>query len=482
MKKVLAILLALVMVLSMAACASKSAPDQAETPAENQNNTPASDNTSSGDTAEAPAEDAPAGDPVYIAENAAEMTGSVRLLTAFKGGLGTDALIEAFHEYYPNIEVTYDIYTNNAEGNMLANTSIQSGNVDVILSFGTHNTAFRWENAMLADITDRLAADNLDLVKEWGTDAYKYNDRIYCFPSGGLSIFVAVNMTAWEEAGLGELPDSWTWDEYLDACRAMTKTAADGSTEVYGGCDFNQRDYWTYSMRQTKGVDAFYTSDGQADFTSGLAAKILNRELDAEAEGILFPKINLITGEQKSRDLLWSGTVATCVESIITRFVMDTENYPHDFLLGYAPYPVNEAGETNYALGNMPNSFYCVTSNCQDEDAAYAFAKFASTYGGKYLYKAGHTTTWTGVDPNEIVSLVFGDEETAAKFVDVDSYVKNVLAIGQPAYHEEFITGYSEIASYLDEYTDYILSGQMSVEDGLQELNDYANQAIQEAQ
>lgn len=474
MKRILAMILAVIMVIGMTACSKAPAETKEPTQPQTGNTTPAN--------VEAPATEAETAEPVYIAENAAEMTGSVRLLTAFKGGLGTDELIAAFNEYYPNIEVTYDIYTNNSEGNMLANTSIQSGNVDVILSFGTHNTAFRWENGMLADLTDRLAADHLDLVKEWGTDAYTYDGRVYCIPSGGLSVFVALNMTAWEEAGLGEIPESWTWDEYLEACRAMTKTDASGAATVYGGCDFNQRDYWTYSMRQTKGVDAFYTADGQADFTSGLAAKILSRELSAEAEGILYPKINLITGGQKSRDLLWSGTVASCVESILTRFVMDKENYPHDFILGYAPYPVNEEGETNYALGNMPNSFYCVTSNCQNEDAAYEFAKFASTYGGKYLYKAGHTTTWTGTDPNEIVALVFGDEKTAAEYVDVDSYVKNVLAIGQPAYHEEFITGYSAIASYVDEYTDYILSGQMSVEDGLKELNDYANQAIQDAQ
>ena len=193
MKKLLALLLAVIMVLSMAACgASEPAPEapkaeepKVEAPKE-----------------ETPVVEEPAGDPVYINENAAELTGEVRLLTAFGGALGTEALIAAFNEHYPNVTVTFETYTNNADGNMTANTALQAGNADVILSFGTHNTAFRWENGMLADITDRLAADNLDLVKEWGTDAYKYNDRVYCFPSGGLSIFVALNMTAWEEAGL----------------------------------------------------------------------------------------------------------------------------------------------------------------------------------------------------------------------------------------------------------------------------------------
>lgn len=471
MKKLLAMLLVLVMVMSMAACgASEPAPAPTDAPKQEE------------PKVETPVVDEPAGDPVYINENAAELTGKVRLLTAFAGGQGTDALIAAFNEHYPNVEVTYEVYVNNADGNLTANTAIQSGNVDVILSFDTSNTAFRWENGMLLDITDRLAADNLDLVKEWGTDAYKYNDRVYCFPAGGLSIFVALNMTAWEEAGLGEIPEEWTWDEYLEACRKMTVRDEAGNTVVYGGTEFNNRPYWIYPMRQSKGVDAYYTADGKADFTSGLAAKILQRELDAEAEGIWYEKMNLITNNTKSRDLLWNGTVNSCIESIITRFVMDLEKYPHDFILGYAPYPINAEGETNYALGNMNNSFYCVTNNAQDADAAYAFAKFASTYGGKYLYKAGHTTTWTGVNPDEIVNLVFGDRATAEKFVDVDSYIKNVLAVGAPAYHEEYIVAYSEITSLTNEYYDIIKTGQMSVEEGLAELEELANEAIEDAQ
>lgn len=471
-RKMLALILAGTIGITAVGCGTSNS-NPTTTGVENQDTTPASDGVS---------EETVSGEPIYISPNAAEMTGEVRLLTAFKGQFGTDELIEEFNKYYPNIKVTYEIYTNNADGNMTANTAIQSGTVDVILSFGTHNTAFRWQNGMLADITERLAADNLDLVTEWGTDAYKYNDRVYCFPSGGLSVFVAVNMDKWNEAGLGEIPESWTWDEYLEACRKMTMRDSTGNILVYGGCDFNQRDYWTYSMRQTKGVDAFYNAEGQADFDSELAATILQRELDAEAEGIWYPKIDLITNSKTARDLVWSETTATCVESIITRFVQDKENYPHDFILGYAPYPINKEGETNYALGNMPNSFFCVTNNAQNQDAAYEFAKFASTYGGKYLYKAGHTTTWTKTNPDEIVELVFGSAENASQYIDVDSYVKNVLAVGQPAYHEEKVVAYSEIATLLDEYTNYILSREMGVKEGLAELNKYANEAIAQAQ
>ncbi len=419
--------------------------------------------------------------PKYINDNASTLTGNVRLLTAYGGSIGTDALIADFNQYYPNVTVTYEVYTNNSDGNLTANAAIQAGKVDVIASYDASAASFRWENGMLLDITDLLAADGLDLVKEWGTDAYTYEGRCYYFPCAATTIFIAINMTAWEEAGLGELPKSWTWDEYLEACRKMTKRDENGNVVVYGGTDFNQRQYWVNYMRQTKGVDAYYTADGKADFTSGLAAKILQRELDAEAEGIWYPKINLITNSTKSRDLLWTGEAASCVESILTRFVTDLEKYPHDFILGYAPIPVNEEGEYNYTLAPLPTEGYSVTANAQDPDAAYAFAKFASTYGSKYMYSAGHASTWTGCNPDEVVDLVFGSAENAAKYVDVDSYIEFNIAAGNKSYVDVNITAYNAIATLVDEYTDYILSGEMTVEEGLEQLNAAADEAIADA-
>lgn len=421
------------------------------------------------------------GDPVYIAKNASEITGTVRFWTAFGDALGTGQMVKDFNTYYPNIKVIVNVYPNNTEGNLTCDTALMAGEIDALLSFGTFNSAARWENGLLLNITDKLYHDNLDLVKEWGSDAYvDANDQVFVIPSGGLSVFVGVNMTKWNEAGLGPIPDSWTWDEYAEASRKLTQRDAQGNTIVYGGSDFNQRDYWTYALRQTKGVDALYNADGLSDFDNPLCATILQRLINCADEGIWYNKNKLITDGIKTRDLMWNEQAATGVESIMTRFVMDTNKYPHDFILGYAPYPVNNAGETNYALGNMPNSFFCVAANAQNSDAAYEFIKFASTYGGKYLYKAGHTTTWTHTNPDEIVDLVFGSKEEAAKWVDVDSYIKNVLAVGQPAYHEEYIVAYAEVQSLLDEYTTYILGKQLPVKEGLAELKELADEAIQE--
>ena len=83
--------------------------------------------------------------------------------------------------------------------------------------------------------------------------------------------------------------------------------------------------------------------------------------------------------------------------------------------------------------GAIPNSFVGVAGNTQNPDAAYAFAKFCATYGNKYMYAAGHATTWTGVDPEEIVEVVFGSREEAEKRINVDTFISSVVATGEPA-------------------------------------------------
>lgn len=464
MKKSLALLLALAMVFSLAACGSTESSESAEKSAVEAEATPAPEIT---------------GDPVYIDENAEELTGEITFYTAFAGENGTDALIKEFNEYYPNVTVNYEVYKNNGEGNVGLDTAIMAGGqVDVLLSFGVANTSQRWENGLLMDLTNRLSADNLDLVTEWGTDAYTYNDRIYVFPSGGLSVYVAINMDKWNAAGLDELPTEWTWDEYLEICEKLTERNADGNVLVHGGSDFNTLEYWTFPVRQSKGMNVFYNEDGMSDFDNPLFEVALQREVDSAASGIWYSKAEYQSEKTRSRTEFLAGTNATTVESILTRYIVAGNP---TFKIGYAPYPISAEGETNYMAGNMPYSFVGIASNTQNPNAAYAFAKFVATYGNKYMFAAGHATTWTGVNADEILDVVFGSKEEAEKWIDTASFVDNVIAVGKPAYKEDYIVASSEIDNILSEYTMYVLNGEMTVKDALAEMKLLADEAIEDA-
>ena len=125
--------------------------------------------------------------------------------------------------------------------------------------------------------------------------------------------------------------------------------------------------------------------------------------------------------------------------------------------------------------------FFAIAANTKAPEAAYAFAKFAATYGNKYMYAAGHATTWTGIDPNSVLSVVFGSEEEAAKWVDTESFVRCVVAAGEPAYSEDYIVAYTDMQKLVDEYTMYVLNGEMTVEDALAEMKQLGDEAIEDA-
>ena len=485
MKKLLALLLVLAMVLSMAACGT-TAPDPTDPPK-------ATDPAKTPDQTTAPTEDDKRVDVEemdtswIVDEDPTAVTGTVNFYIPFKGSQGMDAMIAAFNEIYPNIEIVLNTYSNNSDGNASVNTAILAGEVDVLASFGLANTNKRWEAGLFYDLTDLVEENGIDLVEHWGTDAFQKDGTIYTFPSGGLCYYITVNLDAWEAAGLGELPlDGWTWDEYLAASKAMTEYNEDGSVAVYGGSDYHSVNYFTYAVAQVVGKDHYYNAEGMANFDSDAFLKALQREYDAElVDKIWYPK-SIYRGDniQAQQSFLQDEMCNSEITCNQIRFMADRENYGTDWKVGFLPYPVEEEGQTNYMSGISPfsHSGLCIDESDEDFDAAWAFLRWYSTYGVAYLVAAGHQPNWKGTSDLDPLVLLFGSEEEAAKYMDVESFRAVVGRVDLPAFVELNLTAYSKISSILNEYVMYALNGQMTPEEALTEAAKLANEEITNAQ
>src|SRR5690606_24888090 len=67
---------------------------------------------------------------------------------------GVGAVIEAFSAKHPEITVQYTQYTNNSDGNLRLDTSLQGGApIDVFFSYGATNVARRTLAGYAADLT-----------------------------------------------------------------------------------------------------------------------------------------------------------------------------------------------------------------------------------------------------------------------------------------------------------------------------------------
>lgn len=421
----------------------------------------------------------PSGAPVYINEDTS-IPGTVRFWIPFSGPQGMDAMIEEFNSVYPNIKVELNTYNNNADGNVAVNTAMIAGEVDVLHSFGLANAYSRWESGLYRDITDAIAADNLDLMAEWGTDVYKYNGRVYTLPAGALSYYVAINMTEWKNAGLGEIPAEWTWDEYLEACKAMTH--GEGANKVYGGSDYHSEWYVTLPLSQVTGRGGYYNEDGMSSVDNPVFKKALAREVKAEqVDGIWFPLTSYRADNLQAQMTYLSGKTASTIICNLHRFLRDTETYPVDWVTAFAPYPTEEKGQPNHMEGVSPFSHVGIATNSPEEnyEASYAFLKWYSTYGCKYLVLAGHLPSWKHSDVESMVDLIFG--ENASKLVDVDSFKRVVFNYGGLNWVDVELTAYSEVADLYKEYINYVHSGEMNIDDALAELKEVADEAIRKA-
>ena len=484
MKKLLALLLAIVMVISMAACGAGTSDTETPTTAPAKTDT----NTPTDPTEEEKRVDVDEMDTSWIIdEDPTAVTGTVNFYIPFKGSQGMDAMIAAFNEIYPNVQIVLNTYSNNSDGNASVNTAILAGEVDVLASFGLSNSYKRWEAGLYYDLTDLVEEYGIDLVEHWGTDKFTYDDCIYTFPSGGLCYYITVNLDAWEAAGLGELPlDGWTWDEYLDACRAMTEYNEDGTVAVYGGSDYHSVNYFTYAVAQVVGKDHYYNEEGLSNFDSEAYLKSLQREYDAEiVEKIWYPK-SIYRGDniQAQQSFLQDQMCNSQVTCNQIRFMADREHYGTDWKVGFLPYPVEEEGQTNYMSGvtAFSHSGLCIDESDEDFAAAWAFLRWYSTYGVAYLVAAGHQPNWKGTSDLDPLVLLFGSEEEAAKYMDVESFRAVVGRVDLPAYTELNLVAYSKISNILNEYVMYALNDQMTPEEALTVAAEKANEEILNAQ
>lgn len=401
------------------------------------------------------------------------LSGKVRFVTAYNASQGMGALIEDFNKVYPNVEVELISISNTDEGNIQIDTMLMAGEIDVLASFSMARTAGRVD--FLTDLREHLAADGLDMAKEWGAEI-EFDGGLYGIPFDGLNYFVAINMDAWNAAGLGELPTEWTWDEYFEACRAMT------TETMYGGSDYHGKDTFEYPVRQQLGSNVYFGEDGMSSFVSAPEWKAaIERKIKAENEEKIWKSLVEYNGDgSKSQDLFMNGEIASFITCNVWRFIVDEVNYTHDFKVGFAPYPVVEKGQKNHMSGPSIFAYACVPKNTQNFDAAYAFAKYIATEGDKYLLKAGHLPIWTGTDTTSAVTLVFGDEENANRLVDVESFKRVVLNLSGDTYLDTIV--YPEIPAIMKEVIMYIMEGEVTVDEGLQEMQERADEVILDAQ
>ena len=236
---------------------------------------------------------------------------------------------------------------------------------------------------------------------------------------------------------------------------------------------------WVNHVRQVYGADVWYDENGYSAILSNpLFKEALQMKLDCETEGIWFSYPDARQTGNTGVDPFMQHRANAYVTCNVWRFIANTTDYPIDFKVGFAPYPTREAGQINYCEGPTVYGFMTIVNTCEHPDEAWEFVKYFATEGNYHILKAGHMGMYADADKDQVVEYVFGSMEQAEKLIDVESFKRVVLNFGGLTYVDTIIGmgGNTKVSAYEQE----ILAGNMTIDDGMAELEQIINQAIQE--
>lgn len=145
--------------------------------------------------------------------------------------------IARFNENNPDVEVKQTCVPVTSWSDFIQKwiTMSTSGEAPDVINIGLEAVQMAVSNDLLMPLDEIVSEDqDLSKVKEECApvllDGFSVDDNLYGLPNGTQTMVMYYNKTMFDEAGLEYPKDGWTWDEFYEDAKKLTKS--DGS--VYG--------------------------------------------------------------------------------------------------------------------------------------------------------------------------------------------------------------------------------------------------------
>lgn len=311
------------------------------------------------------------------------------------------------------------------------------------------------KNAILS-LDDYIKADGIDLAKYAGTtDQVTVNGSLYELPFRNDFWVLFYNKDLFDAAGKAYPTNDMTFAEYDALAREMTDTTF--GNQVYGA----HYHTWRSAVQLFGVLDGKHTIlDGKYDFFKEYYEMILNQEKD----GVCRKYTDLKTEGLHYSAAFSGGDVAMMNMGswYISTLISNIASGEYDKSLcgnwGMVKYPHAEGVEAGSTLGTITG--ISITSACDTPDAAWDFVKFVSGEEGASVMAA--TGNFPAIMTDEAMSLITGLDGFPA-----DAESKEALQVSNLYLEVPYAENVSEINSALDSYHGSIMSGEMTIDDGI---------------
>lgn len=409
MKKLIALLLALVMVLGLVACGQKA---------------PAAD---------APAADAPAADaPVADAPANEEISGDISFIH-YRTDLEPQikALIEGFMEEYPNVNVEIEVvtdYYNNMATRISANEIPDVFWLDSKVLFPE-----QWPEYLLC--LDGNAVTPRDRLK----DIWSFEDHVYAISTACSYTGFFYNKALWAEAGIEKTPT--TWAEFEDA---MTKLSQlDGviplTTQYKTAWAIS---YWLANYGGAYCGDPtgnFYNYMAETDepFSNENVVAILNQARSLVDKGLVDPDLMSSDWDMQAPDFA-AGTIGTYLTGSFMVATMIAQGMDPSEIGAFA-YPAPDGSGVMTTQLSRDYGF-CTSKTAEYPEACVALCEYLAL---NYAPATGQLSAIEGVDSGiaaieEMLAtdpVILARPDNNAKYTEINA----IAAINLGTFVQEYL-------------------------------------------
>lgn len=368
---------------------------------------------------------------------------------------------EAYETAHPGVTVEMvDLGSTDYMTVLATELSGSGSDFDVVTIKDVPGYATLVQKNSIIPLDDYISADGVDLSKYAGaTDQVTVDGSLYELPFRNDFWVLFYNKDLFDAANVAYPTNDMTFEEYDALARQLTDTTF--GSQVYGA----HYHTWRSDVQLFGVLDGEHTIlDGEYSFFKPYYEMVLNQE----ADGVCRKYTDLKTEGLHYSAAFSGGDVAMMNMGswFIATMMTNLQTGEYDSSLcgnwGIVKYPHAEGVEPGSTLGTITG--LAVTSASDTPDAAWEFVKWVSgEEGAEVMASSGN---FPAIMTDEVVNLITGLEG-----FPTDDASKEALNVSNLYLEVPYAPNVSEINSVLDSYHGSIMTGEMSIDDGIAAMN-----------
>lgn len=389
-----------------------------------------------------------------------------------------DNVVAAYEKLHPNVKIEVQpLVANTSSAEYLKKVDLMLASdeqIDIINFAGSGSVAQKVEAGVLEPLDEYAKVAGVDLEAEY-RGISRIDDQIYCLPNSDAAYIVFINEDMLKEANLEIPPRDWTWEEYAEYAKAMTK--GEGRDKIYGSYFHTWSDFYQIGTLGVIPDNTYYKPDGSANFDHP-ALRTWMEFIDKieNKDNYQMSYIDIKTQNIAYRNLFFNGKVAMLpMGTWMLSDIKDVEKYPHTFRTVFATLPrFDKNAAANTTINTAFGGGYAINANCKHKQEAFDFIRFLTSEG--FNISKSFLSPWVKGDHEGIAAAIMGEDTS---LYDMESYIA-VMQDPEIIYNNKITVKSTdaEIDEILLEEVEMFLTGGQTVDEMMTSLQKRAQEVI----